>query len=58
VQQLTPNDLTSDGQYDVIHMTDDVESPAMFYRKGTYYITMSDPTCGTTYHVAVTVSGR
>jgi hypothetical protein len=46
VQQLTPDDLTSDGQYDVIHMTDDVESPAMFYRNGTYYITMSDPTCG------------
>jgi Glycosyl hydrolases family 43 len=46
VQQLAPDDLTSDGQYDVIHMTDNVESPAMFYRQGTYYITMSDPTCG------------
>ncbi|MGD0557468.1 MAG: family 43 glycosylhydrolase [Streptosporangiaceae bacterium] len=46
VEQLSPDDLTSDGQYDVIHMTDQVESPAMFYRNGTYYITMSDPTCG------------
>ncbi len=46
VEQLSPDDLTSDGQYDVIHMTNQVESPAMFYRNGTYYITMSDPTCG------------
>jgi hypothetical protein len=46
VQQLTPDDLTSDGQYTVIHMPGPVESPAMFYRNGTYYITMSDPTCG------------
>jgi hypothetical protein len=46
VQQLTSDDLTSDGQYSVIHMPGPVESPAMFYRNGTYYITMSDPTCG------------
>jgi hypothetical protein len=46
VQQLAPDDLTSDGQYDVIHMPGPVESPAMFYRNGVYYITMSDPTCG------------
>jgi hypothetical protein len=46
VQQLNPDDLSADGQYTVIHMPDPVESPAMFFRKGTYYITMSDPTCG------------
>jgi hypothetical protein len=46
VQQLNPDDLSADGQYSVIHMPGPVESPSMFYRKGTYYITMSDPTCG------------
>jgi glycosyl hydrolase family 43 len=46
VQQLNPDDLSADGQYTVIHMPDPVESPAMFSRNGTYYITMSDPTCG------------
>ncbi|MCW2947388.1 MAG: hypothetical protein JWR24_4105 [Actinoallomurus sp.] len=46
VQELNPDDLSADGHYSVIHMPGPVESPAMFYRKGTYYITMSDPTCG------------
>ena len=46
VQQLNPDDLSADGQYSVIHMPGPVESPSMFYRQGTYYIVMSDPTCG------------
>ena len=46
VQQLSADDLSADGHYSVIHMPGPVESPAMFYRQGTYYITMSDPTCG------------
>lgn len=46
VQELTPDDLTADGKYTVIHMPGPVESPSMFFRQGTYYITMSDPTCG------------
>jgi hypothetical protein len=46
VQQLNPDDLSAGGQYSVIHMPGPVESPSMFYRQGTYYITMSDPTCG------------
>ena len=46
VQQLNPDDLSTDGQYTVIHTPGPLEAPAMFFRNGTYYITMSDPTCG------------
>jgi hypothetical protein len=46
VQELNPDDLSADGHYSVIHLPNPVESPAMFVRRGTYYITMSDPTCG------------
>ena len=46
VQELNPDDLSADGRYSIIHMPGPVESPAMFSRHGTYYIAMSDPTCG------------
>jgi hypothetical protein len=46
VHELTPDDLSTDGKYTVIRMPGPVESPAMFSRRGTYYLTMSDPTCG------------
>lgn len=46
VQELNPDDLSADGNYSIIHMPGPVESPSMFSRQGTYYITMSDPTCG------------
>lgn len=46
IQQLTADDLTSDGTYAVAHMPGAVEAPSMFERDGRYYITMSDPTCG------------
>jgi hypothetical protein len=46
VQRLTADDLSSDGTYTVIHTPMNVESPDMFKRGSTYYIEMSDPTCG------------
>ncbi|HEY3868686.1 MAG TPA: family 43 glycosylhydrolase [Actinocrinis sp.] len=46
VQQLTANDLTSDGQYTQIPFPGPAEAPSMFKRGSTYYITMSYPTCG------------
>jgi hypothetical protein len=46
VQQLTTDDLGSDGSYTVIHTPMNVEAPDMFKRGSRYYITMSDPTCG------------
>jgi hypothetical protein len=46
VQQLTANDLTSDGQYTEIPFPGSAEAPSMFKRGSTYYITMSYPTCG------------
>lgn len=45
VEQLTKNDLTGDGKSAVVP-AGGVEAPAMFYRNGMYYITVSDPTCG------------
>jgi hypothetical protein len=44
VEQLTGDYLSTDGKYTRLHLSD-VEAPAMFVRDGTYYITMSDPTC-------------
>ena len=46
VQRLTANDLTADGQYTEIPFPGSAEAPSMFKRAGTYYITMSYPTCG------------
>jgi hypothetical protein len=46
IQELTPDDLSADGNYSIIHMPGPVESPSMFSRRGTYYLAMSDPTCG------------
>jgi hypothetical protein len=48
VEQLTRNDLTSDGTWAPAagNPVSALEAPAMFYRDGTYYITASDPTCG------------
>jgi hypothetical protein len=46
IQQLTPNDLTSDGQYTQVPFPGGAEAPSMFKRGSTYYITMSYPNCG------------
>ena len=46
IQQLTPDYLTSDGQYDAIGFPGSAEAPSMFKRGSEYYITMSYPTCG------------
>jgi hypothetical protein len=46
VHELSLDDLSTDGKYSIIHMPGPVESPTMFSRAGTYYIAMSDPTCG------------
>lgn len=49
VEQLTGDYLSTDGKYTRLHLTN-VEAPAMFVRNGTYYITMSDPTCAYCTH--------
>jgi hypothetical protein len=46
VQQLTPDYLTTDGQFTAVPFPGSAEAPSMFKRGSTYYITMSYPTCG------------
>lgn len=46
IEQLTPDYLSGTGQHVKAVTESKTEAPALFRRKGIYYITYSDPNCG------------